>query len=791
MVKKTRVIKKALVYLSMVLVLGGCAIAAKQAQLKWSDKYGESSPHNRQVQRTPLDAVDYWTEVKPVFEKRCVSCHACYDAACQLKTTSIEGIERGLSKERVYDSSRLAAATPTRLYEDASTLEDWRQKGFSPVLNEHEDLPSFNREASLLYRSLVLKEADSFPTSGTLPSDDYTFGLGRSQECPTPAEFEEFSLKRPHWGMPYGLPGLSPKEQTLIKEWVEAGATYTAREPLSIGYRQKIEEWETFFNQKSKKSKLVSRYLYEHLFLTHLYFPDLSDRTFFKLVRSETPPGIDVKLISTRRPFDAPGVETVFYRIVPQLETIVDKNHNPYRLDLARRLRWESLFFTNEYSVTQLPGYSLPKGANPFVTFEQLPMSSRYKFLLDDAQSSIMNFIKGSVCRGQVAVNVVRDQFWVFFLDPDSFVSQTVSTLLPNATEELALANSSGGNSFMPLSHWLEYVRLEEKRRRGRDEFMFQYFSQHPLDLELVWDGDGINPNAALTVFRHLDSATVEQGLVGDTPKTVWFIDYTLLERIHYLLVAGYDVYGTLGHQLISRLHMDFLRMEGETNFINFLPKAIRDEVRSDWYQGASKRVTDYLRNPKFDEFIETGINFSSNDPRRELIEKMRGRVAAVVPTKRELDNVYVQSVRDALKRLATMKGVETQYLAEVTVLRITGEKNEHVSILKNNGHKNMTSLFNESKRLSPDENTLTVVYGFLGSYPNAFMDVPSSEINRFVDQVMAMRSESDYSAIMDEFGVRRTNPNFWKFSDEIYSALEEIDSLNAGYFDYNRLENR
>ena len=53
-------------------------------------------------------------------------------------------------------------------------------------------------------------------------------------------------------------------------------------------------------------------------------------------------------------------------------------------------------------------------------------------------------------------------------------------------------------------------------------------------------------------------------------------IGYPLLERIHYLLVAGYDVYGNVGHQLNSRLYMDFLRMEGEFNFLTLLPEAQR-----------------------------------------------------------------------------------------------------------------------------------------------------------------------------------------------------------------------
>jgi hypothetical protein len=62
-----------------------------------------------------------------------------------------------------------------------------------------------------------------------------------------------------------------------------------------------------------------------------------------------------------------------------------------------------------------------------------------------------------------------------------------------------------------------------------------------------------------------------------------------LLERIYYLLVAGFDVYGSLGHQLNTRLYMDFLRMEGESNFLSLLPVASRKPIVDFWYRGAKR----------------------------------------------------------------------------------------------------------------------------------------------------------------------------------------------------------
>ena len=96
------------------------------------------------------------------------------------------------------------------------------------------------------------------------------------------------------------------------------------------------------------------------------------------------------------------------------------------------------------------------------------------------------------------------------------------------------------------------------------------------LDNNSIWDGNGNNDNAALTIFRHFDTASVVKGFVGDIPKTAWVITYPLLERIHYLLVAGFDVYGSASHQLTSRLYMDFLRMDGEFNFLMYMPPKTR-----------------------------------------------------------------------------------------------------------------------------------------------------------------------------------------------------------------------
>jgi hypothetical protein len=391
----------------VTLFVTGCATLTTN-QLE--QRYGRAEPRDRVVTTVPVGNVDYWSDVKPVLEQRCIVCHACYDAPCQLKMSSIEGIERGATPDKVYLQSRPKAVPTTRLFEDAQTVAEWRDKGFHPVLNEFDDSPEANREAGVMYRLLELKEAHPLPETKVLPKD-FDLSLNREEFCAKPETVEKYERKNPLGGMPYALPGLDRQSQTTLLQWIEQGATYTAREPLPVEFTGEIATWEAFLNDDSLKAQLVSRYIYEHLFLAHLYFPELDERRFFKIVRSTTPPGQPVNLISTRRPYNDPGVERVYYRVVEKLGTIVAKTHMTYALDAEQLEHWTTLFVDADYAVTALPPYNDESASNPFRTFAQLPPDSRYRFLLERAQFTIMNFIKGPVCRGQVALNEINDHF--------------------------------------------------------------------------------------------------------------------------------------------------------------------------------------------------------------------------------------------------------------------------------------------------------------------------------------------------------------------------------------------
>ncbi|WP_236102264.1 fatty acid cis/trans isomerase [Methylotetracoccus oryzae] len=777
----------------MLLLLLGIAGCAWQNRLALDRAFGVERPRMHPVAAAG-SAIDFRRDVKPILDSRCAVCHGCYDAPCQLNLTAYEGIDRGANKAKVYDGSRLIAARLTRLFEDARTTPEWRERSFYPVLNEREQTPQANLAGGVMARILQLKHDRPLPRVDRLP-DNFDFSLDRKQQCPRIEEFDSFAESYPDWGMPYGLPGLNAREHRTVLRWLELGAPDSAPDAIPTVYRDAIAEWEQFLNGSSLKEQLMSRYVYEHLFLGHLHFSEHPGGPFFRIVRSRTPPGQKADPIFTRRPYDDPGVPRVYYRIEPAPGTMLAKTHMPYALNAARMALWRALFLEAPYSVVALPSYRPEVASNPFVAYQAIPVRSRYRFMLDEAQFIVMGFIKGPVCRGQVALNVIDDRFWAVFLDPDSEVMARSGDFLAQQSGNLRLPAEEESNPLL-LTTWLRYSSAQNRQLQAKQRKLEESLPRREsITLKKIWNGDGTNPNAALTIFRHFDSASVVQGLVGEPPKTAWVVTYSLLERIHYLLVAGFDVYGNVGHQLFSRLYMDFLRMEGEFNFLILLPKEIRTQIRDFWYRDASQEVKDYLLGQRIDFRQQTGIPYATRDPKTELFGMLRARLAPVLDRSHDLDRVEDPRVREPLRRLTQARGPALSLMPETSFVEIVERSSGSTrtvgvyTLLEDAARANISHLFKE--RRLPAEDRMTVAPGFIGAYPNAFFKVDVGDLPRFVDAITRLGSEADFGRLLTEFGVRRTHPDFWAHSDALHQISRTQTPIEAGLFDYNRFENR
>ena len=734
----------------------------------------------------------YSEDIQPIFTEKCVACHACYDSPCQLNLGSGEGLERGANKMSIYNGGRKKAQPTTRLFIDAQKTEQWRDKGFFDVLGAAQP------QASLLAAMLDLGRQQPFAANSRLP-DDLELGILRKDQCPQPDEFAQFAKKKPHSGMPYGVTGLTDAEYTSVQQWLQDGAPVDWQPwTASAIEQQQIEQWEVFLNAPGARESIVSRWLYEHLFIAHIHFEGGDQKHFFQVVRSYTPSGKTVKQIASRRPNDTPGVK-MYYRFVPVTDVLVHKTHITYAMSPDKLKHIKTLFLSDNWSTDKVPDYGAFSRANPFATFAAIPAQARYQFMLDDAEYFVRTFIRGPVCRGQIATDVIRDNFWVFFQDPQHDIYLTDSVYQDRATPLLAMPGQ-----FDEISNLLGLWRSYKKKRNAYEKLRLKHYRDAELpDWSHIWTG---NDQALLSIFRQHDSATVRKGLIGDVPQTMWLMDFPLLERTYYQLVVNFDVFGNVAHQAQTRLYFDLIRNGSEVNFLRLMPRDVREDILDDWYQkgGQVKMWLDYtkidndtksaLHLPERDSigvFARRALKrFESVNARPDPINRCRGAYCH-----RQGLSVEAAAVEQTLARLSSRPAAGLKvinYLPEASMLRVElsdGER-EIYSILRNRAHSNVAFMNGESLRYQAGLDSLTVYPEVLSSYPNFIFNVPAVEVPSFVLALEQVKDEAAFREVVEQWGIRRTHPQFWQYFHDLSEHIRERSPLEAGVLDMNRYEN-
>jgi len=748
----------------------------------------------------PDHTISYLKEVKPILDRRCTVCHSCYNSPCQLKLDSHEGLDRGATKRAIYNSTRLSTMDPTRLFIDANSTEEWRKKEFFSVTDSSVS-NGFNDSLLIQMLDHKMKRPDNKGEYAP-EADDLT--CSKDQE-----ELGGYLAKHPNRGMPFGFPPLKQEEFNTIAGWLVQGAKGpdTAEQDRitspQAGDALAIRQWEEFFNKYDAKHAVTARYLYEHLFLAHLKF-GTSSNEFYELVRSRTAPGKPIDLIATVRPYDDPGVEQFYYRFRKIHSTIVHKTHMVFDLDDARLQRFNELFIQPAW--LQPPhriGFDRHVSANPFVAFEQIPPRARYQFLLDNAQYIIMSFIHGPVCKGQIALNVIDDQFWVMFMDPDHDLSVSFPGFLKQQSSNLVMPIEKGSDFgiFSALSN--TYRKAAVSFYKSRQDYYTSHFYDG-LGYDAIWKGNNPSDAPLLTIYRHFDSASVHKGALGNLPKSMWVLDYPLLERIYYALVAGFDVYGTAGHQLAERLYMDELRIEGESYFLDFLPPAMRTGIMQTWYEKIDLESMNFYPSE-----LPAKIAFKTGDPKREFIEHLiqkefkpatgitldpvnyvqAGAVYPGLPEKYATTEDYLKAVRSLTQPGMPFVAMVNDYGANLAYIRIRlkNGRDPAFSLVANRWHRDVAFLVGEDARLNPAKDTVDFIPGLIGSYPNYFFDVSVEDLPDFFDLLAHFSNSPKNLQRLARYGINRSDERFWETYDWFQKRLLEDEPVRGGLLDLNR----
>lgn len=748
------------------------------------------------------ESISYKASIQPLFEQKCVACHACNDAPCQLNLGSGEGLLRGATKIKVYDGTRTKTQSPTRLFMDAGNAAEWQQKGFTSVLGDNG-----HTEASLLARIAEMGHARIPSQNSKLPAG-IPIGTDATHQCPvTDSEWEKFQKKYPERGMPLGVTGLTNTEYNTLKKWLAEGARVDS-EPrrATAPEAAAIADWEDLLNRSGLREQLVARWLYEHLFLAHLYFDTIKDSQFFEVVRSRTPPGEAISVIATAQPNDDPAGK-FWYRLRPVQGSIVHKTHITHALNPEKIRRIEQLFFSSNWSVDRLPGYGTDERANPFATFSAIPARARYQFMLDNAEYFVRTFIRGPVCRGNIATDVIRDNFWAFFQSPDSDLYVTNAEHRSKVDPMLGVPGQKERIRDL-LPQWTKYTKLRNAYSEIRQQH-YMRLDAKGAQFSDIWNGDGTNDNAILSIYRHHDSASVRKGLWGEIPQTLWWMDYPLFERTYYSLVVNFNVYDTVSHQAQTRLYFDLIRHGAETNFLRLLPASARKPLMDDWYQNSGK-LKMWLYYPSLDTDSPSAIAYASKTAEKnkeELANLLLARFASINARPDPINRCtggscwrkekpeWIRKSDQAMSLLAARPGKgmpAITFMPESTMLRVYKKEGEReiYTILRNRAHSNVAYMAAESLRYQPERDSLTIYPGVLTSYPNFAFNVAASEIGDFSMALQAANNKTQFEAIVERWGIRRTHPDFWKYFHDYTAYIHEHEKAETAILDMNRYEN-
>lgn len=745
---------------------------------------------------------DFLHDVKPILDKRCVSCHSCYNAPCQTKLSSYEGIDRGGTKQRVYNVTRLRAVSPTRLFQDALNTDEWRGKGFYTVTQNEDNNGNQNNDIM----SHLLNHKMEHPEIIGEYDPEYETLL-----CPkNNKELGEYFQKKPNHGMPYGFPALQQSEYDTLIQWLSYGAKGPSEEQQkklvspSARASLKIKLWEKFLNQANAKHTVSARYLFEHFYLAHLSFIEQPDE-FYRLVRSRTVAPVPIDEIVTSRPFEDPKVERVYYRFLKIHSTIVHKTHMVVSLDDTILARITQQFIETPWAeAPHYIDYDIKESANPFLVFSQIPTRSRYQFLLDNSHYIIMTFIRGPVCRGQMALNVIHDHFWVMFQDPDHDLSVLQPHFLLRQAKNLTMPIESNNQSiFKTFTN--DYRKLYSAYAHAKYDRIHQLYPEG-MDYDGIWRGEKATDSPMLTIYRHFNNASVHKGALGSLPRTMWVIDFAQLERIYYNLVAGYDVFGNVAHQANVRRYMDFLRIEGEVNFLNYMPLSERAPMFRSWYIG---HKYEQLNENEMPNVGSSGIDYKTTHYKAEFVQNLVEK-HFLAKTNISFDKFnYLkpdekkpemprsieteQDLEQALKALTLPNTSFLTYMNDSAVntihLRLTEDDGSDyvVTIVINRWHDNVFSQFNEASTLNAEKDTLHFIKGSIGSYVNVFVELKASDINDFLYLLAHFKGSKEDVEKAKKYFVSRSDPQFWQSFDWFQAHFNKAEPFISGLYDLNR----
>jgi hypothetical protein len=280
-----------------------------------------------------------------------------------------------------------------------------------------------------------------------------------------------------------------------------------------------------------------------------------------------------------------------------------------------------------------------------------------------------------------------------------------------------------------------------------------------------------------------------------------------MLERTYYELVVNFNVFGTAAHQAETRLYFDLIRSGGENNFLHFMPPDVRTAMRNAWYRGSDAQLKITSSYEIVNEDLPVQIPYRTTDPKAEFVALVMEHLKAAAGPEDVLNHctqppcyrsgasaaerqaeASLQTLASKPASLESMRFVD--FMPDVSFLRVsTGNPDQDLAytLVRNKAHTNVAFMLDEEKRREPDEDTLALYRGLLGSYPNFMFHVPLDKIEAFSAALHAVRTREQFMEVVSRYGLARTHPEIWSHFHWFVDYLRRVSPVEAGIYDMNR----
>ena len=109
------------------------------------------------------------------------------------------------------------------------------------------------------------------------------------------------------------------------------------------------------------------------------------------------------------------------------------------------------------------------------------------------------------------------------------------------------------------------------------------------------------------------------------------------------------------------------------------------------------------------------------------------------------------------------------------------------ISIVVNRWHDNVAFLFGEGGALDASKDRADFLSGFIGSYPNYFVDIREEELPDFFDLLANYKGSPEDGERLEKYGVNRADEKLWETYDWLQERFNKDEPVRSGLFDLNR----